>query len=163
MVWLICHQSECQEEVRSSTREILTEKLENCNGFFTTQLYPPFLKFWSRQRIFVEFPTATWIINFVNTDMRCFKIQTSDTGRPPPPQHTHRPSTLGRATLVIAHWQSIVWWSRKQIIELFCMLNNPMPNRQWPISKVTFIESGIFNLSSVIWLYIIAYFCRIYS
>ena len=48
---------------RCSIRERLTEKLHNCNGFFTTHRYPPFLKFRQRQKIFVQFPTATWSIN----------------------------------------------------------------------------------------------------
>ena len=54
------------------------------------------------------------------------------------------------------------------------MLNNPMPNHQWPsIAKATFIELGIFNLfksvitiiaySKLIWLYMTAYFFSIYS
>ena len=47
---------------RCSIRERLTEKLHNCNGFLTTQGYPPFLKFRQRQNIFVQFPTATWSI-----------------------------------------------------------------------------------------------------
>ena len=83
------------------------------------------------------------------------------------------PPYPGRAPLVIAHWESIVWWSNKQIIELFCMLNNPMPNHQWQIAKATLIEEGIFNLfksvitiiaySKLIWLYMTAYFFSIYS
>ena len=28
---------------RCSIREMLTEKLQNCNGFFTTHLYPAFV------------------------------------------------------------------------------------------------------------------------
>ena len=28
--------------------------------------------------------------------------------------------------LVIAHWESIVWWSLKQIIALFCMAKGQM-------------------------------------
>ena len=66
---------------RCSIRERLTEKLHNCNGFFTTNRYPPFLKFRQRQRIFVQFPTATWSINIIDT--RRFKIQTSEMGDPP--------------------------------------------------------------------------------
>ena len=65
---------------RCSIRERLTDKLHNCNGFFTTHRYPPFLKFRQRQRIFVQFPTATWSINIIDT--RRFKIQTSDMGAP---------------------------------------------------------------------------------
>ena len=34
---------------RCSTGEMLTEKLQNCNGFFATHRYPPFLKFPQRQ------------------------------------------------------------------------------------------------------------------
>ena len=43
------------------TRNVL-EKLQNCNGFFTTHRYPPWLTFRQRQRVFVQFPTATWSI-----------------------------------------------------------------------------------------------------
>ena len=41
--------------------KLLTEKL-CCNGFFTAHRYSLFLKFWQRQRIFVQFPAATWSI-----------------------------------------------------------------------------------------------------
>ena len=66
---------------RSSIREMLPEKLQNCNASFTTIRYPPFLKLRQRQRIFVQLPTAMWSI-FINTDTRRFKIQTSDMGPP---------------------------------------------------------------------------------
>ena len=45
LVWLFYHQSECQEEVWCSIHEMLTEKLQNNNGFFTTHRHAPFLKF----------------------------------------------------------------------------------------------------------------------
>ena len=50
------------------TRKMLTEKLHNCNGFFTMHRHPAYLKFW--QRIF-------------DTITRHFKIQTSDMGALP--------------------------------------------------------------------------------
>ena len=68
---------------RCSIRERLTEKLHNCNGFFTTHRYPSFLKFRQRQRILPNFRQRREA--FINTDTRRFKIQTSDMGPPPPP------------------------------------------------------------------------------
>ena len=57
-------------------RELLTELLQNCNGFFTAHRHPPFLKLRQfRQRR----------ETFINTDTRLFKIQTSDMGPPPHP------------------------------------------------------------------------------
>ena len=60
---------------RCSIRERLTEKLLNCNGFFNTHRYPPFLKFSFNFRQRRE--------ALINTDTRRFKIQTSDMGAPP--------------------------------------------------------------------------------
>ena len=42
MVWLVYHQSECQEEVWCLIHEMLTEKLQNCNGFFKRIAIPLF-------------------------------------------------------------------------------------------------------------------------
>ena len=42
--------------------------------------------------------------------------------------------------MVIAHCESIVWWSLKQIIALLFMPKCPMPNHQWPFAKASFIE-----------------------
>ena len=66
---------------RCSICKILTEKLQNCDGFVTMHCYLPFLKFQSRQRIFVQFRQRHEA--FINTYTRRFKIQTSDM-RPPP-------------------------------------------------------------------------------
>ena len=112
VVWLIYHQSECQEELifvnfpcasesdscqiwasvdppvncvscgmemyRCSICKMLTEKLQNCNGFFTTHRYPPFLKFRQRERIFFNF--QQWREAFINNDTKLFNTQTSDMG-----------------------------------------------------------------------------------
>ena len=67
---------------RCSIRERLTEKLHNCNGFFTTHRYPPFLKLRQRQRIVVQFGQRREAL--INTDTRRFKIQTSDMVAPAP-------------------------------------------------------------------------------
>ena len=53
----------------------------NCNCFFTTHCYSPFLKFRQRQRIFPNFRQRREA--FINTDKRRFKIQTSDMGPTP--------------------------------------------------------------------------------
>ena len=52
------------------------------------------------------------------------------------------------SALLIGHWESIFLWSLKHIIALFCMPECPMPDRQWPIAKATFIELGIYNLQN---------------
>ena len=50
--------------------------------------------------------------------------------------------------MLIGHWESTFLWSLKHIIALFCMPECPVPNRQWPIAKATFIELGIYNLKN---------------
>ena len=57
---------------------MLTEKLQNCNGFFTMYRYPPFLNS-NKDK---EFHLISDSNAFINTDMGRFKIQTSGMGPP---------------------------------------------------------------------------------
>ena len=59
---------------------MLTEKLQNCNGFFTTHRYLPFLN--SNKDKEFSFNLQQQCEAFINTDMGRFKIQTSGMGPP---------------------------------------------------------------------------------
>ena len=76
-----------------SIREMLTEKLQNCNGFFTTHRYPLFLKFRQRQRSFVQFPAGTWSI--YKHLHETFSNSNEWHGTTPPP----RPPLPGRSSI----------------------------------------------------------------
>ena len=67
---------------RCSIRKMFAEKLQKCNGFFTTHRYPPFLKFRQSQEFSLSFRQQREA--FTNNDMRLFKTQTSDMGPPTP-------------------------------------------------------------------------------
>ena len=65
---------------RCSIHEMLTEKLQNCNGFFTMHRYPPFLN--SNKDKEFSFNLRQQCEAFINTDMGRFKAQMSSMGPP---------------------------------------------------------------------------------
>ena len=66
---------------RCSICAMSTEKLQNCNGFFTTDRYPPFLKFRQSQEFSLSFRQQREA--FTNNDMRLFKLRRATRDRPP--------------------------------------------------------------------------------
>ena len=72
---------------RCSIRELLAEKLHNCNAFLTTHRHPPFLNFEKDKQVSLNIRQR--LEAFINTDTRSFKIQTSDMGPPLPPAGPH--------------------------------------------------------------------------
>ena len=101
------------------TRNVI-EKLQNCNGFFTTHRYPPWLRFREDKQFSFNFRQRREA--FINTDTRRFKIQTSDMWPLPPRQ------SLSTKSHVITHDNFAF---RKGLIVSGLMHNNPRAMLVW--------------------------------
>ena len=99
---------------RCSICAMSTEKLQNCNGFFTTHLYPPFLKFRQSQEFSLSFRQQCEA--FTNNDMRLFKTQTSDTGPPPPPPRAGPLNTVSKQNYLSFHQCSLNFIRLLQVV-----------------------------------------------
>ena len=114
------------------TRNVI-EKLRNCNGFFTTHRYPPWLRFREDKQFSFNFRERREA--FINTDTRRFEIQTSDMW--PLPQR----QSLSTKSHVLTHDNFAF---RKGLIVSGLMHNSPRAMLVWtheyvftPFSPIT--------------------------